>query len=59
MCAADPDGNIIAEARGTYSGQIGFEEKGSGGFGYDPLLVLDDGRTSAELTDEEKKALLT
>jgi XTP/dITP diphosphohydrolase len=43
---------IIAE--GTWGGRIGTEPRGAGGFGYDPLFELDDGRTAAELPAEEK-----
>jgi len=42
---------------GTCSGRMAEAPRGDGGFGYDPLFVpddLDDGRTMAELTDEEK-----
>jgi len=54
---ADPAGQILAEARGTYEGLIAAEARGSGGFGYDPLLFLPDrGCTSAELGAEEKHA---
>jgi non-canonical purine NTP pyrophosphatase (RdgB/HAM1 family) len=54
---ADPTGNILAEARGIYEGLIGSEPRGKGGFGYDPLLYLQDRRcTSAELPPEEKHA---
>ena len=54
---ADPAGQILAEARGTYEGVVAMEARGSGGFGYDPLLFLPDrGCTSAELSPEEKHA---
>ncbi|MFZ9916082.1 MAG: RdgB/HAM1 family non-canonical purine NTP pyrophosphatase [Phycisphaerales bacterium] len=56
LCVAAPDGAIEAEARGTFEGRIGQAPRGANGFGYDPLLVLDDGRTSAELSPEEKNA---
>ncbi len=56
MCIAAPDGSVIAESRGTFDGRIGDAPRGSNGFGYDPLLVLDDGRTSAELPPDEKNA---
>jgi XTP/dITP diphosphohydrolase len=56
LCVARPDGSIVAEARGAFEGWIGETPRGSNGFGYDPLLVLADGRTSAELTSEEKNA---
>ncbi len=56
MCIAAPDGDILAESRGEFVGRIGREPRGENGFGYDPLLVLEDGRTSAELPTEEKNA---
>ena len=60
VCVAsvsDPTGRILAEARGTYEGIIATEARGTGGFGYDPLLFLPDrGCTSAELSPEEKHA---
>jgi XTP/dITP diphosphohydrolase len=43
---------------GTLEGRIGFDERGSGGFGYDPLFELaDSGRTLAELSSAEKHAI--
>ncbi len=57
MCVAKPDGEIVAEARGTFDGAVITEPRGSNGFGYDPLLELPDGRTSAELSPEEKNAM--
>lgn len=57
LCLADPDGTVIAEARGTYEGLIAAAPRGQGGFGYDPLLYLPDvGRTSAELPATAKNA---
>lgn len=45
--------------RGECTGSIGFSAKGSGGFGYDPLFVVDgkDGLTFAELSDDEKNLI--
>ncbi len=58
VVVAAPDGRIVAEAEGACEGVIGFERRGTGGFGYDPLFVLPDrGRTMAELAAEEKNAL--
>jgi XTP/dITP diphosphohydrolase len=55
---ADPSGLIIAETDGSCEGLIGFEPKGSGGFGYDPLFVLPQfGRTMAELSSEIKHSI--
>ena len=56
LCVADASGSIIAQTRGHFEGRIGRVARGSNGFGYDPLLVLEDGRTSAELASEEKNA---
>ena len=53
---ADDPQPLIAE--GEWHGEIGFEEKGSGGFGYDPLFWLPhEGRMAAELSHEEKAQL--
>lgn len=49
--AKDP-APVIAE--GIWEGTIATAPRGEGGFGYDPLFELDDGRTSAELSPAEK-----
>lgn len=55
---ADPDGRIVAEAEGACEGAIGFERRGTGGFGYDPLFVLPDfGCTMAELPSGKKNRI--
>lgn len=51
-----PDGRVWT-ADGTCEGRIGREQKGEGGFGYDPLFVLDSGRTMAELPESEKNRI--
>ncbi len=57
MCLATPQGEILAETRGEFPGLITDHPRGSNGFGYDPLLFLpEEGRTSAELSPEEKNA---
>ncbi len=55
VCCVFPNGDIIT-ARGECEGYIGFEPKGNGGFGYDPLFMVGD-KSFAELTPEEKDAL--
>lgn len=53
--AADP-APIIAEA--SWSGHIGLERRGTGGFGYDPLFIVAGGaRTAAEMPEIEKNRL--
>lgn len=54
-CCVFPNGDILS-ARGECFGTIGFEEKGSNGFGYDPLFYVE-GKSFAELTAAEKDAL--
>lgn len=54
IAAALPDGKVIT-ARGVIEGRIDHEEKGSGGFGYDPIFYVPElGRTTAQLDMEEK-----
>lgn len=44
--------------RGTIEGMIGYEERGTNGFGYDPIFYLPEkGCTTAELADEEKNKM--
>jgi XTP/dITP diphosphohydrolase len=43
---------------GILTGSIGFERRGSNGFGYDPIFIVEGiGKTLAEFTPEEKNAL--
>ena len=56
IAVAWPDGRILT-ARGECHGAIAREERGQGGFGYDPLFLLPDGRHMAELSKEEKNRI--
>lgn len=54
IAAVLPDGRELA-VRAAIEGRIGYEEKGTGGFGYDPIFYVPElGKTTAELTEEEK-----
>lgn len=54
IACAFPDGEIIT-VRGTMEGVIGHEQKGSNGFGYDPIFYVPElGMTTAELPPEKK-----
>lgn len=54
IAAVMPDGKEIT-TRGIIEGRIGYEEKGSNGFGYDPIFYVPRfGKTTAELSEEEK-----
>lgn len=52
VCCVFPDGRKFT-VRGECHGVIGFEEKGSNGFGYDPLFYIN-GRAFAQFLPEEK-----
>lgn len=53
-----PDGRRII-GRGVVEGSIATHRRGTGGFGYDPVFVPDegDGRTFAEMSANDKHAL--
>jgi len=54
-----PSGKYI-KTEGTWEGLIGFEPKGSHGFGYDPIFLVPEynyEKTAAELPIEEKNKL--
>jgi XTP/dITP diphosphohydrolase len=48
-----PEG-LVVTALGSCEGSIAFAAAGSQGFGYDPIFLLPDGRTMAELMPKEK-----
>ena len=55
--AAFPDGRTLV-VRGTVEGYIGYEPRGEGGFGYDPIFYVAGTETStAELSLEEKNRI--
>lgn len=54
IAAVLPDGRELT-VRAAIEGRIGYEEKGEGGFGYDPIFYVPElGKTTAELTGAEK-----
>lgn len=57
IAAVFPDGERVV-TKGTIKGIIGYEERGEGGFGYDPIFFLPEyQKTTAELTAEEKNQI--
>lgn len=63
VALATNDGRTFT-ARGSVEGHIGHAPRGTGGFGYDPLMIVSDpdavqfnGLTMAELTLEEKNQI--
>lgn len=52
-----PDGRVLS-TQATIEGRIGYEEKGTNGFGYDPIFQVPEyGKSTAELTEEEKNEI--
>lgn len=60
VCAAAlamPDGRVVVR-EGRMMGTLSRVPRGSHGFGYDPILVVDgDSRTAAELSSHDKNAI--
>ena len=56
IAAVFPDGRILT-ARGECHGEIAEGPRGEGGFGYDPIFRLPDGRHMAEISIEEKNRI--
>ena len=56
IALVSPDGDERV-VEGIWPGRIAFEERGDGGFGYDPVFIPDgQDRTVGEWTDAEKAA---
>ena len=57
LCLASPD-KILLETQGKIEGMIIHEEKGSKGFGYDPIFFIPQlKKTVAQLESEEKNKI--
>jgi XTP/dITP diphosphohydrolase len=57
VCLAVPE-KVLIETQGFLQGFIGREEKGSNGFGYDPLFIVQESsKTVAQLSNEEKNQI--
>ena len=55
ICCCFPNGDRL-ETEGVCPGWVGFEPRGNGGFGYDPLFMTELG-SYAEITPEQKDAI--
>lgn len=51
------DGDVILSSEGILNGKIVDEPRGDNGFGFDAIFELENGKTLAELTSEEKNVL--
>ncbi len=57
IAACFPDGRTFT-TYGTIEGEIGYEERGEHGFGYDPILYVPEyGKTTGEMTPEFKNRI--
>lgn len=52
----DEKGNCYVE-RGEQKGYISTSPRGNNGFGFDPIFELENGKTLAELTNQEKNSM--
>ena len=58
VAVATLPGRVIAMASGAIHGEILPEQRGEGGFGYDPVFFIAEyGKTMAELSTEEKNRI--
>lgn len=51
------DGKKILVGEGILKGQITNEPRGKNGFGFDPIFELENGKTLAEITSEQKNMI--
>lgn len=57
VIALSKNGKTIKTFYGHIDGEVAEHKKGSGGFGYDPLFLLPNGKTMAEISIEEKNKI--
>lgn len=59
MTLVGKDGEILFKTTGECQGSISAKQCGTGGFGYDPIFLVDgkDGLTMAELSENEKNQI--
>jgi XTP/dITP diphosphohydrolase len=54
LCLVDPVTRVSFVTTGSCEGSITSSGRGTGGFGYDPLFVVDRDKTMAELPESDK-----
>lgn len=51
------NGKTIKTFHGELAGEVGYEERGENGFGYDSIFLLPNGKTTAEIENDEKNKI--
>ncbi len=57
VIALSKNGKTIKRFKGELFGTLAYEEKGSNGFGYDPLFITANGLRTSEMESEEKNKI--
>ena len=58
MTLIDENGEIIFQTTGECQGKIAYKQAGTGGFGYDPVFLVENTpKTMAEMSEEEKNEI--
>ncbi len=58
VAVANPQGEIVLQSEGICKGEILYEIRGEGGFGYDPIFYVPEKQlTFAEMSPELKKSI--
>lgn len=57
VIALAKNGKILQIFRGEVEGTIGYEPVGENGFGYDPIFMLPNGKSMAQLLQDEKNSI--
>lgn len=57
VIALAKNGKVVKTFRGEVAGFLAESPSGAGGFGYDPVFILPDGRSMAELSAGEKNSV--
>ncbi|TAF08197.1 MAG: RdgB/HAM1 family non-canonical purine NTP pyrophosphatase [Nostocales cyanobacterium] len=58
VAVANPEGEIVLQSEGICKGEILYETRGDGGFGYDPIFYVPEKQlTFAEMSPELKKSI--
>lgn len=55
--ALSRNGKTIKTFHGELAGEVGYEERGENGFGYDSIFLLPNGKTTAEIENDEKNKI--